>query len=310
MHSNLEPGNDPLDPCSLTPSYGTLLLPKPHHHHSPKGPNHSSWLTNLNVILPLFLAYLTLFATNARLATSLDGAPAQFDYDSGRIAPLVLVLMLLGPESIDRAFDVYSVRDTSGLLCWGCGWLWWSVGIVGPVLSMSGAGRGRGLGGEDEVEVEEFKEIDVRGDDTTLGFSRFLARNRYTLFIYAFQILLCASCGCVYEDATPLLFLSTSFLLVLSTSRISSLRHSRLATTAPPAPPAEMVTEGTFQHATPDAPAVILLSGGFLCQALLATQLTNAAATVLCVAMVCGTMGNVGVAVGGLGFSEKELAEE
>jgi len=307
LQPNREPGNDPLDPGSTTPTYGTLLLPTIQHHRFPTVLKYSSWLTKFNVLVPLFFAYITLFATNTYLATYLRSAPAQFDYDNGRIAPLVLVLMLLGPETIDRALHVSSVRYTSGLLCWGCGWLAWSVRIVGPVLSVSGARRGGKSGIEGELEMEEVKEIDFRGDDTSLSFSRFLGRNKYSLFIYAFQILLCASSSCVYEDATPLLFLCTAFLLVLSVTIVSSLSHLHPGTTALPA---EMTATRTFQHTTLHAPAVILISGGFLCQALLATQLTDAAATVLCVVMLCGAMGNVGVAVGGVGFSERGMAEE
>jgi hypothetical protein len=110
----------------------------------------------------LFLAYAFLYITNEYLSPS---GPVYQDRknDPGRISPLTIVLMLLGPEVIQKTFAVTSTAASaagkSEVPCFSFGWLAYSMSLL---LSMA-CGSG---------DVEPKPECEVKVVDMTTEKTR------------------------------------------------------------------------------------------------------------------------------------------
>ena len=149
-----------------------------------------------------------------------------------------------------------------------------------------------------------------------------MIQNR-SLATVIFQFWLAGIFWYYYGDVSILLLLSTSILLLEATANLpiwSAQKHfshtndmedgvytlmrdtgtsSQRIFIIQSMHPGIFVNKGgtaTYAMRHTSLPAVILISGGFLCQALLCTQLSDAAAIVLLIIMLCGTISNVAIA--------------
>jgi len=92
---------------------------------------------NLNMSFPILIAYIGLYVANYYLCPTGPGSEHRVG-DSGRIPPLAIVLTLLGPELIQKAFAVTTAISKTESPCFGFGWLAYSLSLLTSVTSGSG----------------------------------------------------------------------------------------------------------------------------------------------------------------------------
>jgi hypothetical protein len=316
---------------------------------------HNSWAAKLSISIPLLVAYTSLYITNYYLSPAGPGAQHRKG-DERRIAPLVIVLMLLGPSVIHKSFAVTTTSSQTESPCFGFGWLAYSASLLVAVAS----------GSSDLLPKPEFdaKIIDMNTgkshpntsftlcrllrnlefcytpnrDDSNLVIQTLqptavsstrasfkdLLQTRSMVTVLS-QFCLAGAFWYYYGDLSVLLLLSTSVLLLEATASLpiwssqKQLFRSDGTRNAPYAVMRETRSSPrcifVFQPTQPDSfsvqdttalsvsyddhnsiATVILVSGGFLSQALLYTQLSDNAAAAMLVIMLCGTISNVVIA--------------
>ncbi|KAH8623211.1 hypothetical protein IG631_22368 [Alternaria alternata] len=326
----------------------------------------STLRTQLSTTIPLMAAYVSLYLTYYYLSPSGPGFRHRSN-DSGRICPLVAILMLLAPDIIQEAFAATTASVPDESPCFGFGWLAFTVGLLVPVMR----GSESLLPKEEEEEEEDVKIISINvkkgslgrnsrlrpgrllrdlesscvretGDNkdtiveilesvsqpSTTHRSLWALRKNHSMATAVFQFCLAGLFWYCYRDLSVPLLLSTSILLVEATASLpiwSAQKPSSHAGGRQGGAYALMRNKQTPPHhifiiqpAKPDISNVqdtaalrvpydhqihavsiatfILISGGFLCQALLCTQLSDAAAVGMLAIMFCGTISNVAIA--------------
>lgn len=324
----------------------------------------SSWPTNLSTTIPLTIAYISLYLTNYYLSPSRSGAQ-QREGDEGRMPPLVIILMLLGPDIIQKAFAVTITSSQNESPCFGFGWPAYSASLLVPVVSGSGGllpepefgvkvldvetGRswrngsfgvcrllrdlesryirktGDSDGGIDSDVVIEI--LKPTGSPSTPNSFWATIQNR-SMATGLLQFYLAGIFWYYCGDLSVLLLLSTSILLLKAVANLPAwpsqkyLSHTEcrqdgafalmrdtgsspqhIFIIRPTHPNSFNVQSSAAPHVSPGnytqttfIPAIILVSGGFLSQALLCTQLSDAAAIAMLIIMFCGTISNVAMA--------------
>ena len=117
--------NIDLEKCTATSS-STGALPSTNPHTS-----------DIKMRFPIPIAYIGLYVSNYYLSPTGPGSEHR-DGDSGRIPPLAIVLMLLGPELIQKAFAITTAISKKESPCFGFGWLAYSLSFLSSVTSGSG----------------------------------------------------------------------------------------------------------------------------------------------------------------------------
>ncbi|RYN46093.1 hypothetical protein AA0114_g8665 [Alternaria tenuissima] len=324
----------------------------------------STFRTQFSTTIPLMAAYISLYLTNYYLSPSGLGFRHRSN-DSGRICPLVAILMLLAPDIIQEAFAATTASVPDESPCFGFGWLAFTVGLLVPVM------RGNESVLPKEEEEEDVKVISMDAKKGSLGRingrlrpgrllrdlesscvretgdkdtiveivesvsqpstthrSFWTLRKNHSMATAVFQFCLAGLFWYCYRDLSVPLLLSTSILLVEATASLpiwSAQKPSSHAGGRQGGAYALMRDQQTPPHhifiiqpAKPDIsnvqdtaalrvpydhqmhaasiPTFILISGGFLSQALLCTQLSDAAAVGMLAIMFCGTISNVAIA--------------
>ena len=113
---------------------------------------------NIKMSFPILIAYIGLYVGTYYLSPTGPGSEHR-DGDSGRIPPLAIVLTLLGPELIQKAFAVTTTISKTESPCFGFGWLAYSLSLLSSVTSSSG-------------DVMPKSECDVQVLDMKTGKSR------------------------------------------------------------------------------------------------------------------------------------------
>jgi hypothetical protein len=156
-----------LEKCASTPPPPTNAASSANN----KDASTTKFYTNMMQTACLFLAYAFLYITNEYLS---PGGPVYQDRknDPGRISPLTIVLMLLGPEVIQKTFAVTSTAASatgkSEIPCFGFGWLAYSMSLL---LSMACGS------GDIEPKPEcEVKVVDITTEKTRSNKSFSIAR--------------------------------------------------------------------------------------------------------------------------------------
>ncbi|CAN9382515.1 unnamed protein product [Alternaria alternata] len=325
----------------------------------------NTFRTQLSITIPLMAAYISLYLTNYYLSPSGPGFRHRSN-DSGRICPLVAILMLLAPDIIQEAFAATTASVPDESPCFGFGWLAFTVGLLVPVMR----GSESLLPEEEEEEDVKVISMDVKkgslernsrlrpgrllrdlelscvcetGDDkdtiveilesvsqpSTTHRSLWTLRKNHSMATAVFQFCLAGLFWYCYRDLSVPLLLSTSILLVEATASLpmwSAQKPSSHAGGRQGGAYALMRDKKTPPHhifiIQPTKPNIsnvqdtaalrvpydhqmhavsiatfILISGGFLSQALFCTQLSDAAAVGMLAIMFCGTISNVAVAV-------------
>jgi len=117
--------NIDLEKCTATsPSTRALSSTKPR-------------TSDIKMRFPILIAYIGLYVANYYLSPTGPGSEHR-DGDSGRIPPLAIVLMLLGPELIQKTFAVTTAISKIESPCFGFGWLAYSLSLLSSVTSGSG----------------------------------------------------------------------------------------------------------------------------------------------------------------------------
>lgn len=325
----------------------------------------STFRTQCSTTIPLMAAYMSLYLTNYYLSPSGPGFRHRSN-DSGRICPLVAILMLLAPDIIQEAFAATTASVPDESPCFGFGWLAFTVGLLVPVMRGSESLLPR----EEEEEEVKVISMDVKKgslgrrnsrlrpgrllrdlesscvretDDnkdtiveilesvsqpSTTHRSLWTLRKNHNMATVVFQFCLAGLFWYCYRDLSVPLLLSTSILLVEATASLPIWSAQKLSSHAggrqcgayalmrdKQTPPHHIFI---IQPAKPDISNVqdtaalrvpyehqmhavsisifILISGGFLSQALLCTQLSDAAAVGMLAIMFCGTISNVAIA--------------
>ncbi|KAI4608394.1 hypothetical protein J4E83_009199 [Alternaria metachromatica] len=93
--------------------------------------------SNIKMRFPILIAYIGLYVGTYYLSPTGPGSEHR-DGDSGRIPPLAIVLTLLGPELIQKAFAVTTAISKTESPCFGFGWLAYSLSLLSSVTSISG----------------------------------------------------------------------------------------------------------------------------------------------------------------------------
>lgn len=315
----------------------------------------STFLANLITTIPLIIVYTNLFLINYYLSPSGPGA-CHREGDEGRIQPLAIILMLLGPDIIQNTFAVTTAFAPNESPCFSFGWLAYSTSLLVSAMSESGGllpreecgvkvvdtnGNMARRGKKRKVRVWRLlRDLESRYDSDTIDSNIVIEvleptsqpwtpksfwamiQNR-SMSTGIFQFWLAGIFWYFYGDLSILLLLSTSILLLAATANLpiwSAQKHLSHTddmedgvyalmrdTGTPPQrifiiqsihPGIFVNKDGTATYAVrhTSVPAFILISGGFLCQALLCTQLSDAAAIVLLIIMFCGTISNVATA--------------
>ncbi|CAN9369995.1 unnamed protein product [Alternaria sp. RS040] len=309
-------------------------------------------------------AYISLYVTNYYLSPSGPGFRHRSN-DSGRICPLVAILMLLAPDIIQEAFAATTASVPDESPCFGFGWLAFTVGSLVPVMR----GIESLLSETEEEENVKVISMDVKkeslGRNSRLRPGRLLRdlesscvretgdnkdtiveilesvsqpskthrslwtlRKNHSMATAVFQFCLAGLFWYCYRDLSVPLLLSTSILLVEAIASLPIWSAQKLSSHAggrrggayalmrdkqtpphhifiiQPAKPDISNVQDTaalrvpYDHQTPavSIPIFILISGGFLSQALLCTQLSDAAAVGMLAIMFCGTISNVAIA--------------
>jgi hypothetical protein len=340
----------------------------------------STFRTQFSTTIPLMAAYISLYLTNYYLSPSGPGFRHRSN-DSGRICPLVAILMLLAPDIIQKAFAATTASIPDESPCFGFGWLAFTVGLLVPVMRDSKSLLPR----EEEEEDVKVISMDVKkgslernsrlrpgrllrdlesscmretGDKDTIveilesvsqpstHRSSWTLRKNHSMATAVFQFCLAGLFWYCYRDLSVPLLLSTSILLVEATASLpiwSAQKPSSHAGGRQGGAYALMRDKETPPHhifiiqpAKPDIsnvqdtaalqvpydhqmhavsiPIFILISGGFLSQALLCTQLSDVAAVGMLAIMFCGTISNVAIAalpreptVGGMKFESVDV---
>ena len=326
----------------------------------------NTFRTQLSITIPLMVAYISLYLTNYYLSPSGPGFRHRSN-DSGRICPLVTILMLLAPDIIQEAFAATAASVPDESPCFGFGWLAFTVGLLVPVMRDSKSLLPR----EEEEEDVKVISMDVKkgslgrrnsrlrpgrllrdlesscvretGDNkdtiveilesvsqpSTTHRSLWTLRKNHSMATAVLQFCFAGLFWYCYRDLSVPLLLSTSILLVEATASLpiwSAQKPSSHAGGRQGGAYALMRDKQTPPHhifiiqpAKPDISNVqdtaalrvpydhqmhavsiatfILISGGFLSQALLCTQLSDAAAVGMLAIMFCGTISNVAIAV-------------
>ncbi|CAN9269275.1 unnamed protein product [Alternaria alternata] len=306
----------------------------------------STFRTQFSTTIPLMAAYISLYLTNYYLSPSGPGFRHRSN-DSGRICPLVAILMLLAPDIIQKAFAATTASIPDESPCFGFGWLAFTVGLLVPVMRDSKSLLPR----EEEEEDVKVISMDVKkgelGEEQQIE-TRKIAEGPGVEFMATavFQFCLAGLFWYCYRDLSVPLLLSTSILLVEATASLpiwSAQKPSSHAGGRQGGAYALMRDKETPPHhifiiqpAKPDIsnvqdtaalqvpydhqmhavsiPIFILISGGFLSQALLCTQLSDVAAVGMLAIMFCGTISNVAIAalpreptVGGMKFESVDV---
>ncbi|CAN9393215.1 unnamed protein product [Alternaria alternata] len=326
----------------------------------------NTFRTQLSITIPLMAAYISLYLTNYYLSPSGPGFRHRSN-DSGRICPLVAILMLLAPDIIQEAFAATTASVPDESPCFGFGWLAFTVGLLVPVMRGSESllpeeeeeedvkvmsmdvkkgslGRRnsrlrlgrllRDLESSCVRETDDNKDIIVEilesvSQPSTTHRSLWTLRKNHSMATAVFQFCLAGLFWYCYRDLSVPLLLSTSILLVEATASLpiwSAQKPSSHAGGRQDGAYALLRDKQTPPHhifiiqpAKPDISNVqdtaalrvpydhqmhavsiatfILISGGFLSQALFCTQLSDAAAVGMLAIMFCGTISNVAVAV-------------
>ncbi|KAB2099235.1 hypothetical protein AG0111_0g12447 [Alternaria gaisen] len=327
----------------------------------------STFHTQFSTTIPLMVAYISLYLTNYYLSPSGPGSRHRSS-DSGRICPLVAILMLLAPDIIQEAFAATTAPVPDESPCFGFGWLAFTVGLLVPVMR----GSESLLPKEEEEEEEDVKVIsmDVKkwslgrrnsrlrlgrllrdlesscvretGDNkdtmveilesvsqpSTTHRSLWTLRKNHSMATTVFQFCLAGLFWYCYRDLSVPLLLSTSILLVEATASLpiwsaqkpsshtggrqsGAYAFMRDKETPPhhifiiqPAKPDTSNVQDTAALRVPydhqmhaaSIPIFILIAGGFVSQAFLCTQLSDAAAIGMLAIMFCGTISNVAIA--------------
>jgi hypothetical protein len=325
----------------------------------------STFRTQFSTTIPLMAAYMSLYLTNYYLSPSGPGFRHRSN-DSGRICPLVAILMLLAPDIIQEAFAATTASVSDESPCFGFGWLAFTVGLLVPVMRGSESLLPK-EGEEEDVKVismdvkkgslgrrnsrlrpgrllRDLESSCVRetGDNkdtiveilksvsqpSTTHRSLCTLRKNHNMATAVFQFCLAGLFWYCYRDLSVPLLLSTSILLVEATASLpiwSAQKPSSHAGGRQGGAYALMRDKQTPPHhifiiqpAKPDIsnvqdtaalrvpyehqmhavsiPTCILISGGFLSQALLCTQLSDAAAVGMLAIMFCGTISNMAIA--------------
>ncbi|KAI4651088.1 uncharacterized protein J4E79_009284 [Alternaria viburni] len=92
---------------------------------------------NIKMSFPILISYIGLYVGTYYLSPTGPGSEHR-DGDSGRIPPLAIVLTLLGPELIQKAFAVMTAISKTESPCFGFGWLAYSLSLLSSVTSGSG----------------------------------------------------------------------------------------------------------------------------------------------------------------------------
>ncbi|KAI4620667.1 uncharacterized protein J4E87_006992 [Alternaria ethzedia] len=92
--------------------------------------------SNIKMSFPILIAYIGLYVGTYYLSPTGPGSEHR-DGDSGRIPPLAIVLTLLGPELIQKAFVVTTAISKTESPCFGFGWLAYSLSLLSSVVSGS-----------------------------------------------------------------------------------------------------------------------------------------------------------------------------
>ncbi|KAI4638126.1 hypothetical protein J4E93_010435 [Alternaria ventricosa] len=92
--------------------------------------------SDIKMKFPILIAYIGLYVTTYYLSPTGPGSEHR-DGDSGRIPPLAIVLMLLGPELIQKAFAITTAISKTESPCFGFGWLAYSLSLLSSVTSGS-----------------------------------------------------------------------------------------------------------------------------------------------------------------------------
>ncbi|CAN9357879.1 unnamed protein product [Alternaria alternata] len=325
----------------------------------------STFRTQSSTTIPLMAAYISLYLTNYYLSPSGPGFRHRSN-DSGRICPLVAILMLLAPDIIQEAFAATTASVPDESPCFGFGWLAFTVGLLVPVMRGSESllpeeeeeedvkvismdvkkgslGRRnsrlrlgrllRDLESSCVRETDDNKDIIVEilesvSQPSTTHRSLWTLRKNHSMATAVFQFCLAGLFWYCYRDLSVPLLLSTSILLVEATASLpiwSAQKPSSHAggrqdgayallrdkQTPPhhvfiiqPAKPDISNVQDTAALRVPydhqmhavSIPIFILISGGFLSQALLCTQLSDVAAVGMLAIMFCGTISNVAIA--------------
>ncbi|KAI4607103.1 hypothetical protein J4E80_009834 [Alternaria sp. BMP 0032] len=93
--------------------------------------------SSIKMLFPILIAYIGLYVGTYYLSPTGPGSEHR-DGDSGRIPPLAIVLTLLGPELIQKAFAVTTTISKTESPCFGFGWLAYSLSLLSSVTSGSG----------------------------------------------------------------------------------------------------------------------------------------------------------------------------
>ncbi|KAI4706408.1 hypothetical protein J4E89_008823 [Alternaria sp. Ai002NY15] len=93
--------------------------------------------SNIKMSFPILIAYIGLYVGTYYLSPTGPGSEHR-DGDSGRIPPLAIVLMLLGPEIIQKSFAITTTISKTESPCFGFGWLAYSLSLLSSVTSGSG----------------------------------------------------------------------------------------------------------------------------------------------------------------------------
>ena len=343
----------------------------------------NTFRTQLSITIPLMVAYISLYLTNYYLSPSGPGFRHRSN-DSGRICPLVTILMLLAPDIIQEAFAATAASVPDESPCFGFGWLAFTVGLLVPVMR----GSESLLPKEEEEEDVKVISMDVKkgslgrrnsrlrpgrllrdlesscvretGDNkdtiveilesvsqpSTTHRSLWTLRKNHSMATAVLQFCFAGLFWYCYRDLSVPLLLSTSILLVEATASLpiwSAQKPSSHAGGRQGGAYALMRDQQTPPHhifiiqpAKPDIsnvqdtaalrvryehqmhavsiPIFIFISGGFLSQALICTQLSDAAAVGMLAIMFCGTISNVAIAalpreptVGGMKFESVDV---
>ncbi|CAN9227187.1 unnamed protein product [Alternaria alternata] len=293
----------------------------------------STFRTQFSTTIPLMAAYISLYLTNYYLSPSGPGFRHRSN-DSGRICPLVTILMLLAPDIIQEAFAATAASVPDESPCFGFGWLAFTVGLLVPVM------RGSESLLPKEEEEEDVKVISEQHGPTiveilesvsqpsTTHRSLWTLRKNHSMATAVLQFCFAGLFWYCYRDLSVPLLLSTSILLVKRPASLpiwSAQKPSSHAGGRQDGAYALLRDKQTPPHhifiiqpAKPDISNVqdtaalpvpydhqmhavsiqifILISGGFLSQALLCTQLSDVAAVGILAIMFCRTISNVAIA--------------
>lgn len=252
---------------------------------------------NISILTPLFLALGLLFYTNFYIRSPCSlyqddttNNNNNESRDTGRIAPLILILNVVAPGLVSKVLDVRKVPS------WGFGALAWSLTLVVPRRCSSVAEQDQEQqqqqqnrvpkGEEKKKEKKSDKEAQLLPPKETTNSSYLLPKTSLHPFSTTSILQLIASASYTYytpaHDVIVVLHVFTSLLLLASAAYLHSHLH----------------THTNAKSTTTTTLARMLIPGAFLCQALLFTQLSDQEGVVLFVVMGVGMVGNVAVVNG------------